>query len=75
MRIVSCDGFFAHCEALGISRKVNLFLLQHEELRPGDHVMVHVGYAIQRIEEVEARSIWVLYDEALAAQDKRPSDA
>jgi hydrogenase expression/formation protein HypC len=29
--------------------------------------MVHVGYAIQKMTEQEARSAWELYDEMLAA--------
>ena len=46
MRVVRRDRFMARCEAKGIERTVSLFLLQHEEIGPGDHVMVHVGYAI-----------------------------
>ena len=46
MRVVHRDRFMARCEAKGIERTVSLFLLQHEEIGPGDHVMVHVGYAI-----------------------------
>ena len=49
MRVVERDGFVARCEAKGIERTVSLFLLQHEEIAPGDHVMVHVGYAIQKM--------------------------
>jgi hydrogenase expression/formation protein HypC len=30
MRIVEIDGFSARCEARGIERNVNLFLMQHE---------------------------------------------
>jgi hydrogenase expression/formation protein HypC len=65
MRIVEVDGFNARCEAKGVERDVNLFLMQHEPLAPGDFVMVHVGYAIQKMTEQEARSAWELYDELL----------
>ncbi|MBL8566649.1 MAG: HypC/HybG/HupF family hydrogenase formation chaperone [Hyphomicrobiaceae bacterium] len=68
MRIVEITGFNARCEAKGIERTVSLFLMQHESLTPGDIVMVHVGYAIQRMTEDEARSAWELYDEMLAAE-------
>ena len=63
MQIVERDGFVARCEAKGISRTVSLFLLQHEDLAPGDHVMVHVGYAIQKMSPEDAASAWALYDE------------
>ena len=65
MQILEVDGFIAHCEAKGIKREVSLFLLQDDNVAPGDFVMVHVGYAIQRMSEQEARSAWELYDEML----------
>ncbi|HEY8595935.1 MAG TPA: HypC/HybG/HupF family hydrogenase formation chaperone [Devosiaceae bacterium] len=68
MRIIERDGFEARCEAMGIERKVNLFLVQHESLKPGDLVMVHVGYAIQKMDEAAARTAWDLYEEALEAE-------
>lgn len=67
MRIVAIDGYVARCEAKGIERDVSLFLLQDETPRPGDFVMVHVGYAIQTMTEQDARSSWELYDEILSA--------
>ncbi|MFH2134512.1 MAG: HypC/HybG/HupF family hydrogenase formation chaperone [Pseudomonadota bacterium] len=69
MQIVSIDGFNARCEAKGVSRDVSLFLLQGEDINVGDHVMVHVGYAIQMMTEQEARSTWELLDEMLAAEE------
>lgn len=68
MQVVELDGFLARCEAKGIERTVSLFLLQHEEIAPGDHVMVHVGYAIQKMSEAEANEAWDLYDEMFAAE-------
>lgn len=75
MRVLERDGFIARCDAKGIQRTVSLFLLQHEPVQPGDHVMVHVGYAIQKISEAEARSAWQLYDEMLAAEEALRTDA
>ena len=75
MRVVERDGFVARCEAKGIERSVNLILVQHEEIAPGDHVMVHVGYAIQKMSEAEARSAWELFDEMLAAEERMAADA
>lgn len=66
MQIRSIDGFLATCEAKGIQREVSLFMLQGEPIAVGDHVLVHVGYAIQKVSEEEARSAWELFDEILA---------
>jgi hydrogenase expression/formation protein HypC len=63
MQIKSVDGFNALCEAKGIEREVSLFMLQGEEVAPGDHVLVHVGYAIQKVSEEDARLAWELFDE------------
>lgn len=69
MRVVECDGFIARCEAKGIERTVSLFLLQHEPVAPGDHVMVHVGYAIQKMSEADAKSAWDLFDEMIETEE------
>ena len=67
MQIKTIDGFQCLCEARGIEREVSLFLLQGEPLEPGDHILVHVGYAIQKVTETEAADSWELFDEILAA--------
>jgi len=69
MQIRDIDGYTAHCEAKGVMRDVNLFLIQDQELQAGDYVLVHVGYAIQKISEAHARSAWELYDEMLAFEE------
>ena len=67
MQIKAIDGFQCTCVARGIEREVSLFLLQGEDLTPGDHVLVHVGYAIQKVSEDQAADSWRLFDEVLAA--------
>jgi len=68
MQIREINGFVARCEAKGVERDVNLFMLQDEALAVGDFVMVHIGYAIQKMSEEDARSAWEIYDEMLAAE-------
>lgn len=75
MQIVERDRFVARCEAKGVCRSVNLFLLQHEDIQVGDYVMVHVGYAIQKIAAAEAESAWQLYDEMFAAEKEAARNA
>ncbi len=66
MQITKIDGFQCTCEARGIEREVSLFMLQDETLAPGDHILVHVGYAIQKVSEQDAADSWALFDEMLA---------
>ena len=65
MQIESIDGFTCRCTARGIEREVSLFMLQGVELEPGDHILVHVGYAIQKVTAEEAADSWELLDEVL----------
>ena len=66
MKITAIDGYQCTCEAKGIEREVSLFMLQGESVEVGDHILVHVGYAIQKVSEEEAAESWALFDEVLA---------
>lgn len=70
MQVIAINGFNAQCEAKGVQREVSLFMLQDEPVNVGDHVMVHVGYAIQKLTEQEARSMWELLDQVLAVEQQ-----
>ena len=70
MQVKKIDGFMARCEAKGVKRDVSLFMLQDETIESGDYVMVHVGYALQKMTESEARSAWEIYDQMLATEDQ-----
>ena len=67
MQIKLIDGFTARCEAKGVNRDVSLFMMQHEDLAVDDFVVVHVGYAIQKISRQDAQTAWELYDQMLAS--------
>jgi len=68
MQIKSIEGYKATCEAKGVQREVSLFMLQNETCQIDDFVVVHVGYAIQKITPYDARSAWELYDQMLNGQ-------
>lgn len=67
MQIKSIEGYTARCEAKGVERDVSLFMLQEEPLSVEDFVVVHVGYAIQKISPEEAQTAWEMYDQMLEA--------
>lgn len=68
MQIIEIDGLVARCTAKGVERDVSLFLVQDEALELGDFVMIHVGYAIQKMSPQDARSTWELIDEMLRSE-------
>lgn len=53
MRIESVEGDRALADADGCARRVSLMLLP--DVRPGDYVLVHAGFAIQRLDEARAQ--------------------
>ncbi|RAY15704.1 HypC/HybG/HupF family hydrogenase formation chaperone [Actinomadura craniellae] len=59
----------ATVDVSGVRRKINIALLAEEELRPGDWVLVHVGFAMSRISESEARAVLDFLEEMGPAYD------
>jgi hydrogenase expression/formation protein HypC len=48
------DVDVATVDIAGIPRDINLGLLTEEGIRPGDWILVHMGFAVERIDEHEA---------------------
>jgi len=46
----------AKVDVCGVRRAINIGLLSDEDVRPGDWVLIHVGFALSRIDEGEARA-------------------
>ncbi|MBT0664074.1 HypC/HybG/HupF family hydrogenase formation chaperone [Geobacter pelophilus] len=53
MQVVSVDGTDAVAEIDGVRRDASLMLLD-EEVKVGDYVIVHAGFAISKLDEAEA---------------------
>ena len=61
MRIVTSTGDRAIAETLGVRREIGLALLGEPAPQAGDYVLVHVGYAIERVDPAaaeESLAIW-----------------
>lgn len=65
MQIEEISGLDAKCSARGVSRTVSLFMVSDCELKAGDWVLVHVGYAIRSITQQAAQECWELFDQML----------
>jgi hydrogenase expression/formation protein HypC len=50
------DSDLATADVSGIKRNVNIALLESENVRVGDWVLIHVGFAISKVDEQEARA-------------------
>jgi hydrogenase expression/formation protein HypC len=54
MEITSDANHSALVDVMGVRRRVDLGLLQEDKPKPGDWVLIHVGFAMSKISEEEA---------------------
>lgn len=61
MEITTIEGDTATCTVEGVSVNASLALVPHAKL--GDWAIVHAGFAIELLDEKEARETIALFDE------------
>ena len=65
LKILSVDGRQAVGEAGGLTQKLRVDFIP--DIRPGDYVMVHAGFAIEKLTEQQAKENLACIQEALDA--------
>ncbi len=60
MKILEAQGVEAVAEMGNVRRRIRLDLV--EDAKPGDYVIVHVGFAIERLDEKEALETLALFE-------------
>ena len=65
-RVVELNGDNAIVDLDGVRKETSTLLL--DEVAVGDYVLIHVGYALERIDPIEAEKTLKLFAE-LRAQD------
>lgn len=68
VEIVDEAGGIAKVEVGGVRRNVNVALL--DAVRVGDYVLIHVGFALSKVDEHEATKTLRLLEELGAYQDE-----
>ena len=71
-RITKIENNMATINVEGVQREASLLLL--EGARVGDYVIVHAGFAIQKLDESAARETLDLLREAIAAVERQESN-
>ena len=61
VRVVSIEGDEAETEIAGVRRRVSIALTP--EVKVGDYVLLHAGYAIGIVDEAEAKETLKLLEE------------
>lgn len=54
VEIVDAGNHIAKVEVGGVRRNINIGMLPENETRIGDYVLIHVGFAMSKIDEHEA---------------------
>lgn len=52
LKLIEIDGKNAVGEAMGMKRRLRVDFIENP--KPGDYVMVHAGFAIERLSEAQA---------------------
>lgn len=68
VEIVDDANRIAKVDVGGVKRNINLGLLDKEEGKVGEYVLIHVGFAISQIDEKEAQETIKLLQELGAYQ-------
>jgi hydrogenase expression/formation protein HypC len=68
VELLQPDELLARVEVAGVSRVINVGLV--ERPAPGDWVLVHVGFAISRIDEHEAQATLALLEQMGTAYEQ-----
>jgi hydrogenase expression/formation protein HypC len=55
VELLDSNRHLAKVDVAGVRRNVNLVLLEEENVAPGDWVLIHVGFAMAKIDEEEAQ--------------------
>ncbi len=55
VELVDTQDHLAKVDVAGVKRNINIGLLEEEGLEPGDWVLIHVGFAMSKIDEAEAQ--------------------
>jgi hydrogenase expression/formation protein HypC len=75
MQLVEINYPSGVAEAKGVKRDIGLQLLAEDVLEIGDHVIVHVGFAIEKVDKARADEIWEALEEVLAMMDEEEESA
>ena len=63
VEIVDEENQIAKVEVGGVRRNVNVGMLDKDDARVGDYVLIHVGFAMSKIDEKEAEETLKLLEE------------
>ncbi|MGB9711203.1 MAG: HypC/HybG/HupF family hydrogenase formation chaperone [Thermodesulfovibrio sp.] len=69
-KIVEIDGYMATVDVMGLRKQVSLMLLP-EEPKIGEYVLVHAGFAINKMEPAEAEEALKIFEKIFREMEEQ----
>jgi len=67
---VSDDKTMCTVDTMGVQRDANLMMMDDEDVKVGDYVLLHIGFVMNKIDEEEALASIETYREILELMDE-----
>jgi hydrogenase expression/formation protein HypC len=67
---VSEDKTMCTVDTMGVQRDANLMMMQEDDVKVGDYVLLHIGFVMNKIDEEEALASIQTYKEILELMDE-----
>ena len=74
VEILSDRQDLATVDVCGVRRAINIGLLADERVHPGDWVLIHVGFALSKVDEDEAHATLSLLQQMGEAYEQELAD-
>ena len=70
VEIVDMDNHIAKVDVSGVKRNVNIWMLESEDAQIGNYVLIHVGFAMSKIDEKQAEETLRLLHEIVQYENE-----
>lgn len=67
---ISEDKTMCTVDTMGVQRDANLMMMAEDEVKVGDYVLLHIGFVMNKIDEVQALASIDTYKEILTLMDE-----
>jgi len=67
---VSEDKTMCTVDTMGVQRDANLMMMEDDDVNVGDYVLLHIGFVMNKIDEVEALASIDTYKEILEVMNE-----
>jgi hydrogenase expression/formation protein HypC len=69
VQVISVEGDEAEVEIGGVKRRISIALAP--EAKVGDYVLLHTGYAINIVDEIEARETLNIFEQMMSLEEEK----